>query len=127
MSPRDEAHFNKILVKQVAMVEDTWDALQRAGVTGDTQLRLDCLYYAPGESEAHELAEFLGHETDYDVRVESDAGGFLKKATSKVASTTQPTRVSLDILEEWVRWMVAAGAQYDCEFDGWGAKVPRSA
>ncbi len=42
-----------------------------------------------------------------------------------VIGKTQPTTVSLDILNEWVRSMVLAGAEKGpCEFDGWGAEVP---
>lgn len=37
---------------------------------------------------------------------------------------SQPTELSLDILEDWTVWMVAAGAKYGaCRFDGYGALV----
>ena len=39
----------------------------------------------------------------------------------EVTGTTQPTKVSLEILDEWVAWMVAAGFEHGgCRFDGWG-------
>jgi hypothetical protein len=31
--------------------------------------------------------------------------------------------VSLEILDQWVTWMVTAGKEHDCDFDGWGALV----
>lgn len=42
----------------------------------------------------------------------------------RLSGVTQPTTVTLPILEEWVDWMVAAGSQFDREFDGWGTEVP---
>ena len=65
--------------------------------------------------DAERLATFLRDQTDYDVRATSDS----------VSGTTQPTTVDLDVLNQWVGWMVAAGAEYGgCEFDGWGAEAP---
>src|SRR4051812_22965574 len=107
------------------MNRQTWQALQDHGVTEDSKLRLDFFYVAPGEEEANALAQFIREETDYDVRVSSSGGGFLKKKAWAVNGTTQDTEVSLDILDDWVRWMVAAGeAHGGCDFDGWGAEVP---
>ena len=31
--------------------------------------------------------------------------------------------ISPEILDQWVDWMVAAGLERDCEFDGWGTQV----
>ena len=58
------------------------------------------------------------------MNVASSGGGLLKKKTWAVSGTTQETEVSLEILDDWVRWMVAAGeANGGCDFDGWGAQV----
>jgi hypothetical protein len=106
---------DEVLALQLSMTSDTWEALQRHGVTAQTELRLDFFYEAPGATEAADLASFLHAETDYDV--ESDA--------QSVTGTTQPTTVSAEILDQWVRWMVLAGAEHGrCAFDGWGAQVP---
>jgi hypothetical protein len=49
----------------------------------------------------------------------------LAKKQWSVTGSTQPTVVSLDILNQWVGWMVGAGAENGgCEFDGWGAQAP---
>jgi hypothetical protein len=45
----------------------------------------------------------------------------MRKKRWVVTGTTQPTKVSLDILNDWVESMVAAGFDRDCAFDGWGA------
>jgi hypothetical protein len=113
------------LSSQLAMNRQSWRALQENGVTDETELRLDFFYVAPGEQEANALASYLQAETDYDVSVGSSAGGLLRKKSWTVNGATQKTQVSLDILDAWVEWMVAAGIENgQCEFDGWGAEVP---
>jgi len=112
------------LESQLAMNRQTWQALQEHGVTEESTLRLDFFYVAPGEQQANALATFLREETDYDVTVSSSGGGFLKKKAWAVNGSTRETAISLAILDDWVRWMVAAGeANGGCEFDGWGAAV----
>ena len=107
------------------MTSQTWAALQEHGVDESTKLRLDFFYLAPGQTEAEALGEFLRNETDYDVDVHSMRKGMLSKKQWSVTGSTQPTAVSLDILNQWVGWMVAAGAENGgCEFDGWGAEAP---
>ena len=96
------------------MNEQTWETLQAHGLTEESEVRLDFFYNAPSRSAADELAAFIRQETDYDVSVADDS----------VAGRTQLTTVTLDILNEWVEWMVAAGAEVGlCEFDGWGTEV----
>jgi hypothetical protein len=110
-----------MLERQLAMNVQTWSALRQHGVTEQTDLRLDFSYDAPTRTAADKLVKLLKDETDYDLSEPSpSASGFL------VSGTTQQTKVSLDILDQWVEWMHAAGRQSDgCEFDGWGAQVPR--
>lgn len=109
-----------MLERQLAMNVETWAALRRHGVTEDTDLRLDFSYDAPTRAAGEKLAGLLREETDYDVTDPQPSG-----SAFVVSGTTQKTRVSLDILNQWVEWMHAAGRQSDgCEFDGWGAQVP---
>ena len=115
-----------MLAAQLAMNEQTWQALQAHGAGGDSELRLDFFYDAPNHAQADALAAFIQRETDYDVSVNSSGGGLLRKKDLAVTGTTQPTRVSQDILDQWVTWMVAAGFEYGCEFDGWGAQMGAS-
>ena len=105
------------------MNQGTWTELQRHGVTEDSELRLDFLYQAPGEAQAAALAALIGRETDYEVQVQSGGGGVLKRKKWAVSGTTQSTQISPSILDQWVTWMVTAGFQEGCEFDGWGARV----
>ena len=44
-----------------------------------------------------------------------------------VVGMTQPTPVSLELLDDWAQWMVAAGAERGpCAFDGWSAEAPEA-
>ena len=114
-----------VLNQQLAMNPQTWAALQEHGVDESIEVRLGFFYVAPGQSDAETLGAFLRAETDYDVDVHSIKKGTFSRKQWTVTGSTQPAAVSLDILNEWVGWMVAAGAEHGgCEFDGWGAQVP---
>ena len=112
--------YRDLLGKQLAMNQETWHRLQQHGVTPATSLRLDFTYRAPDQQSAAALKELLCGETDYAVEVKSS--GLLRKEWS-VHGTTQPTTISPEILDQWVDWMVSAGFERGCEFDGWGAQV----
>lgn len=115
----------EVLARQLQMTPRTWEALVARGVTEETLLSLDFFYNATGEVEATALKTFIASETDYDVDVRSVKKGAFSRRSWSVSGNTKPTAVSLDILEQWVRWMVLAGfANGPCEFDGWGAQVP---
>jgi hypothetical protein len=112
------------LAQQLAMNVHTWGRLREHGVTEDTALRLDFMYEAPSRGAADKLVKLLRDETDYDV-AEPQTAAAPSAPKFLVSGTTQETNVSLDILNQWVDWMVAAGHQSDgCTFDGWGAQVP---
>lgn len=96
----------------------TWARLKELGVTTSTELRLDFLYLAPTEASARALERVLLQETDYTVKVSGDGDSW------HVEGFTQPTAVTLEILDQWVDWMITAGIHQDCDFDGWGAEVP---
>ena len=105
------------------MNPETWAALQKRGVTESTPLALDFSYVAETEAAAKELVAYLREETDYAVSTEAATGEDAKGWT--VEGTTLPQPLSLDVIDEWVGWMVEAGEQHGgCVFDGWGALVP---
>jgi hypothetical protein len=101
-----------VLALYLGINAQTWMALRGRGVDEETEVRLGFAYKAADRAAADELLWFLQRETDYDVR--ADANG--------VTGSTQPTTVSLEILDQWVEWMVRAGHENGrCKFDGWGA------
>jgi hypothetical protein len=103
------------------MNRQTWATLQGHGATEQTELRLDFSYNAPNRESADGLVAFLREETDYEIRVESH--GSVLRRKWRVEGTTQVTRISQEILDEWVTWMVIAGKEKACDFDGWGTSV----
>jgi hypothetical protein len=123
----EEGELRAAVARQRVMSQDTWWTLQKHGVTENTRLRLDFLYFADNESKAQALVQHLNSETDYHVSVEPAArpvGLFFKRGRWVVRGTTKETAVSLEILIDWVTWMVVAGFKAGCEFDGWGARAP---
>jgi len=116
-----DAHYEQLLATQLTMTRQTWAVLQQHGVTEQSQLRLDFSYNAPSKEAAESLVALIQDQTDYDVRVES-SGSFLRRKW-RVEGTTQPTAVSPEILDQWVVWMVTAGKERVCDFDGWGTPV----
>ena len=121
MAEDRDAQYRRVLAHQLAMNEQAWSALQAHGATPATPLRLEFAYRAPDERSAEGLRALLAEQTDYDVEVQSE-GGLLRKRWSVVGST-QPTTASREVLDRWVDWMVTAGLEQGCEFDGWGTEV----
>jgi len=114
--------YEKILELQLAENPDVWARMQAGGLD-EQQLRLGFIYLAPGEPEAQELATFLRDETDYDVEVHEQKASAATVASWLVVGATQPALVTAGVLDEWVQWMVAAGAaEGPCAFDGWEAQ-----
>jgi Regulator of ribonuclease activity B len=116
-----DPNYEDILAKQLAMNHQTWSALQKHGVTEKSKLRLDFSYNSPNRQAADGLCALLREQTDYEVQVES-VGSFLRRKW-RVEGRTQATAVSPAILDQWVMWMVAAGKERSCAFDGWGTSV----
>ena len=116
--------FERILDLQLERNPEMLADLQRSGIDLDVPLRLEFLYLAPGEPEARELVAFLRLETDYVVRAFERREGMSESRPWFVVGITQPTPLSLELLNEWSQWMVAAGATYGpCAFDSWSAET----
>lgn len=113
-----------VLGQQLAMNRATWSALVERGVGPETMLVLEFAFRAPGEQEARSLVVLLQSETDYEVAALSSKTRVLSRRSWEVTGKTRPTAVSLEVLDQWVGWMVAAGSSNSCEFDGWGTAVP---
>lgn len=98
----------------------TFGRLTELGLTPDTLVEIDFVYDCPSEAAADILLNHLRNETDYETNITRDA-------RIEVRGTTQPTRITLDILNRWVLWMCRAGVEHgDCVFDGWGTAIPTS-
>ena len=120
--PDDEAVLVRAVNVQLLHDIHVWGELQAAGEVGDeAELSLTFAYLAAGEAEAERLAAFLRAETDYEVFVRSQ--GRLRRREWFVAGATQPAPVTLDTINAWTEWMIAAGAEHGpCAFDGWSPR-----
>ena len=117
--------YEQLLELQLRKNRDIWAELREHGVEDDTRLRLGFIYAAPGDAEARSLVRFLRDETDYEVEAQARPGqGAGGEESWFVIGTTQPTALTLELLDDWTEWMIAAGAaEGPCAFDGWAAQL----
>jgi len=120
-----EEWYEELLDQHLARNQDIWAGLREHGITDESRLRLGFIFVAPGVAEADQLVAFLHEETDYEVRTRERPGADADAdADWVVIGTTQPTPVSLELIDDWCEWMIAAGAaEGPCAFDGWAAQV----
>lgn len=116
-----EERYRRLLDRQLAMNRQTWTTLEKHGVTLSTRLHLEFMYWAPDQSSAERLKDLLEDKTDYELRPLRSAEQ--PQREWYVGGTTQATTISPEILDQWVDWMVSAGLEFGCEFDGWGTTV----
>jgi hypothetical protein len=115
--------YEAILELQLSRNPEAWAQFCDEGLD-EEELRLGFIYLAPSEDAAHDLARFLWGETDYEVEVHERPVGEASEPTWLVVGATQPATLSLETLDAWVQWMVAAGAsEGPCAFDGWAAQA----
>ncbi|MEA2190308.1 MAG: hypothetical protein QOI73_429 [Solirubrobacteraceae bacterium] len=116
--------YEQLLALALERNPGIWEDLRTSGMTDDSELRLAFLYVAPGEAEADDLAAFLRAETDYEVRPHSQREGRVAGRDWFVAGVTRPAALTLEIVDAWVEWMIAAGAAHGpCAFDGWAGHL----
>lgn len=117
--------YDQLLEHQLQTNRDVWAGLREHGLRDGTLLRLGFVYVAPGVAEADQLVAFLREETDYEVSVRERPDDDAEADPDWVViGTTQPTPVTLELLDDWCEWMIAAGAaEGPCAFDGWAAQV----
>jgi hypothetical protein len=116
--------YEQLLELQLRANPAILERLRELGVTDETQMRLGFIYLAPGEEEAQRLEDFLREQTDYELQTRRRRKGFFEHPEWLVVGATQPTAITLETVNAWVEWMVAAGAaEGPCAFDGWTAEV----
>jgi hypothetical protein len=121
--------YEQLLEEQLSRNRDIWADLRAQGLDDDSELRLGFLYVAPGVAEADQLVAFLHEETDYEVQSrvrpqDDEAAEDGDDPEWIVIGATQPTPVSLELIDDWCEWMIAAGAaEGPCAFDGWAAQL----
>ena len=120
--PSDD-RFQRLLAQQLEMNPRTWSALEERGVNARTLLVIEYSFTAPGRREAKALVTVLRARTNFTSEVV--AQGPRLKRRWRVVGHTQPATASVEMLNDWVTFMVTLGAKHGgCRFDGWGVKVP---
>lgn len=117
--------YEQLLEHQLSRNRDIWARLREHGLEHDSELRLGFVYVAPSEGEAEALVAYLREQTDYEVNARLRPGddGDAEPDWAVIGST-QPTPISLELLDDWCEWMIAAGAaEGPCAFDGWAAQL----
>jgi hypothetical protein len=123
MPDAPDDRFRRLLERQLEMNPRTWAALEERGVGEKTLLAIEFSFSAPGKQEAARLVEVLGQRTNFKAQVLTE--GPLFKRRWRVVGHTQPATASVEMLNDWVTFMVTLGAKNgECRFDGWGVKVP---
>jgi hypothetical protein len=122
MAEDEREWYERLLELQLLANPGIWNQLVKLGITDETELVLGFVFLAPDEAAAQQLVAFLTEETDYDVEARSQGKG--RKAEWVVAGVTKPAAVSLEMINAWVEWMIAAGVAHGpCAFDGWTAQA----
>jgi len=111
-----EQAFLSNLASQTEMSPATVAQLREHGVSPDTKLRLEYLFYTNATEKAEALAKALETE-GYTVEYGPSASD---KKLIEVTGWTTPIRISNDVIVQWTREMTHLGYQFDAEFDGWG-------
>ena len=115
--------YEQILELQLRRNPEIWARFMEQEID-DIPMRLGFIYMAPGMLEAEHLTAFLREQTDYEVEVRSQHSDGSEEAQWLVVGGTQPTELSLELLDDWVEWMIAVGAtEGPCVFDGWAAQL----
>ena len=104
MTPAQEARAKELIDKQIAMTGQTLDALRAAGLTDDKQIQLDFFFVAPDETAAKALISHLQDNDCLNLSSEK-VGGFLSRKWV-VKGQTHPTQVTVQVLAQWLPWMV---------------------
>lgn len=106
-----------IVVSQVEWTRVLWQRIQAIRPGDQQALDIEFFFRAASQPSAIALQYFLSAETEYTSRVHAWEDEW------KVSGVIPTMTVDLEMLEQWVDWMVHAGAHFSCIFDGWGAEL----
>ncbi len=119
MIDESDPRYRALLQRHLALNRATWRTLEQHGVAPAGAVRLEFAYRAPELRAAERLVDLLLDRTDYDASIQRTGEG---PSRYSVIGTTQPAPLTPERLDRWVEWMVSAGLEHGCEFDGWGTE-----
>jgi hypothetical protein len=121
MTPVQTARAEELIARHVTMSGQTLDALRKAGLNDEMRVSLEFLFVAPTEPKAVALMRHLETNDCLNLTLEK-IGTFLSRKWL-VKGQTHPTPLNVQLIAQWLPWIVVQGMVHDCEFDGWGAEV----
>ena len=117
--------WERLLEQQLEMNPRTWAALEERGVNTRTLLLIEYAFTAPTKKAAQGLIKALQAQTNFTT--ELLAQGTILKRHWRVTGQTKPAAASVEMLNDWVTFMVGLGSKNgECRFDGWGVRVPEA-
>jgi hypothetical protein len=118
-----EDRFKRLLEQQLEMNPRTWAALNENGVDEQTLIVIEFSFTAPDKNAARNLEKVLKARTNFVTELLAE--GTRLKRHWRLVGHTQPSTASIEMLNDWVTFMVTLGAKTgSCRFDGWGVKLP---
>jgi len=121
MTSVQEARAQQLIDKHIVMSGITLETLQKAGLTEDKQIPIEFFFAAPNERAAKNLIANLEENDCLNLSSEKSGGLFSRKWSVK--GQTYPTKIDIQVLSQWLPWIIVKGISLDCEFDGWGAEI----
>jgi len=117
-----EERYKRLLAQQLEMNPRTWAALKEKGVDEQTLIVIEFSFTAPARTAARTLDKVLRARTNFVTELLAEGSRWRRHW--RLVGHTQPSTASVEMLNDWVTFMVTLGAKSDCRFDGWGVKVP---
>ena len=115
-----EEEMEKEILRQIAITEALISLWEELGVTTGDKLALDIYFDAPTEESAQGLLKYMARMTQYKWEGHKKEG----VNTYVVQSIGNKINVDQDHILYLAEWMVKAGYENGCNFDGFGALLP---
>jgi hypothetical protein len=108
------------ILRQIAITETLLSVWEEEGLTRGKKLKLDVFFSAPTEEYANNLLKYMAKMTKYNWEAYQSEG----EKSYVVQSLANELVVDRDYMLYLAEWMVKAGYENGCSFDGFGALMP---
>ncbi len=105
--------YNELLMSHLDKIITKWGRLEERGHEEGAKVRMSFTYFCNNHDDAEMLRSLFITGTDFDVEI------IKRKEFWALNGNTLDTDISLEILKEWVKWMIDAGLKFQCVFDSW--------
>jgi hypothetical protein len=112
--------LEKEILRQNALTEELLSLWEASGITKGAKLSLDIYFDAPTEKAARDLLNYMADKTQY----KWEAHQYEQENAYVVQSLGNKLKVDRDYMLYLAEWMVKAGYENGCIFDGFGALLP---